>query len=213
MKTDDFIAMLANEVPPVDRRAPGRRFALALLLGFASATLLMAAGLGVRPDLAEAIHLPMFWARLAFAAGIGGAALWLTLRLSRPGVRIGARWAGLAAPVAIAWTGMAIVLAQAPAGARVALLLGHTWHVCAILIALLSTPTFAAMLWAVRGMAPVRPRVTGAAVGLLAGATATMAYCLHCPEMSPAFWSTWYLLGMAIPAAVGALIGPRALRW
>jgi hypothetical protein len=95
----------------------------------------------------------------------------------------------------------------------VALLLGHTWRVCPILIALLSTPTFVAMLWAVRGMAPVRPRVTGAAVGLLAGATATVAYCLHCPEMSPAFWSTWYLLGMAIPATIGALIGPRALRW
>jgi hypothetical protein len=40
-----------------------------------------------------------------------------------------------------------------------------------------------------------------------------MAYCLHCPEMSPAFWSTWYLLGMAIPTVVGALIGPRVFRW
>jgi hypothetical protein len=213
MKTDDFIAMLANEAPPVDRRAPGRRFALALLLGFAAATLLMAAGLGLRPDLADAIHLPMFWLRIGFATCIGIAALWLTLRLSRPGLRIGARWASLAAPVAVAWVGMAVVLAHAPTDARVALLLGHTWRVCPILIALLSTPTFLAMLWAVRGMAPVRPRVTGAAVGVLAGATATVAYCLHCPEMSPAFWSTWYPLGMAIPAAIGALIGPRVLRW
>jgi hypothetical protein len=213
MKTDDFIVMLANETPPVDRRAPARRFALALLLGLVAATVLMAAGLGLRPDLAEVVHLPMFWLRLAYPACIGSAAMWLTLRLSRPGVRIGSRWAGLAAPVAVAWIGMAVVLAQASADSRVALLLGHTWRVCPILIALLSTPTFAAMLWAVRGMAPVRPRVTGAAVGLLAGATATVAYCLHCPEMSPAFWSTWYLLGMAIPATIGALIGPRALRW
>jgi hypothetical protein len=213
MKTDDFIVMLANETPPVDRRAPARRFALALLLGLVAATVLMAAGLGLRPDLAEVVHLPMFWLRLAYPACIGSAAMWLTLRLSHPGVRIGSRWAGLAAPVAVAWIGMAVVLAQASADSRVALLLGHTWRVCPILIALLSTPTFAAMLWAVRGMAPVRPRVTGAAVGLLAGATATVAYCLHCPEMSPAFWSTWYLLGMAIPATIGALIGPRALRW
>jgi hypothetical protein len=186
---------------------------LALLLGFAAATVLMAAGLGLRPDLADAIHLPMFWLRLGFAGCIAVAALWLTLRLSRPGLRIGARWVGLAAPVAIAWVGMAIVLIHASADARLPLLLGHTWRVCPILIALLSTPTFLAMLWAVRGMAPVRPRVTGAAVGVLAGATATVAYCLHCPEMSPAFWSTWYLLGMAIPAGVGALIGPRVLRW
>ncbi|MGY3229142.1 hypothetical protein ACVWWJ_000626 [Luteibacter sp. HA06] len=213
MKTDDFIAMLANGTAPVDRRAPARRFALALLLGCTFATLLMAVGLGVRPDIAEAIHLPMFWLRLGFATSIACAALWLTLRLSRPGVRIGARWAGLAAPVAVAWVGMAVVLAHAPAGARLPLLLGHTWRVCPVLIALLSTPTFSAMLWAVRGMAPVRPRVAGAAVGVLAGASATMAYCLHCPEMSPAFWSTWYLLGMAIPTVVGALIGPRVFRW
>lgn len=213
MKTNDFIGMLANQTPSVDRRAPAHRFALALLLGLVAAMLLMAAGLGLRPDLAEVVHRPMFWLRLALPVGIASAAMWLTLRLSRPGVRIGARWAGLAAPVVVAWAGMAVVLARASADSRVALVLGHTWRVCPILIALLSMPAFAAMLWAVRGMAPVRPRITGAAVGLLAGATATVAYCLHCPEMSPAFWSTWYLLGMAIPATVGALIGPRVLRW
>jgi hypothetical protein len=197
----------------VERRAPGRRFALALLLGLAAAMVLMAVGLGLRRDLNEVVRWPMFWLRLAYPACIGSAAMWLTLRLSRPGVRIGNRWAGLAAPVAFAWIGMAAVLTQVPVDARLALVLGHTWRVCPILIALLSTPAFAAMLWAVRGMAPVRLRATGAAVGLLAGATATVAYCLHCPEISPAFWSIWYLLGMAIPAVVGALIGPRVLRW
>lgn len=213
MKTDDLIAMLANETAPVDRGAPGRRFALALLLGFAAATVLMAAGLGLRPDLNEAIHRPMFWWRLGYAASIGAAALWVTWRLSRPGVPIGPRWGAVATPVLAGWIAMAVVLGQVSADARLPLFLGHTWHVCPILIAILSMPTFVAMFWAMRGMAPVRPRVAGAAVGLLAGATATVAYCLHCPEMSPAFWSTWYLLGMAIPAAVGALIGPRALRW
>lgn len=213
MKTDDLIAMLANDAPPVDRRTPVRRFGLALLLGFVGAVVLMITGLGLRPDLADAIHLPMFWLRLALPTSIGAVTLWLTMRLSRPGVPIGSRWAGLAAPVAIAWIGMAVVLARVSADARLPLILGHTWRVCPVLIALLSVPTFAAMTWAVRGMAPVRPRVTGATVGLLAGATATMAYCLHCPEMSPAFWSTWYLLGMAIPAIVGSLIGPRFLRW
>jgi len=213
MKTDDLIAMLANETEPVDRRAPGRRIALALLLGLAAATVLMAAGLGLRPDLGEAIHRPMFWGRLGYAGSIGAAALWLTLRLSRPGVRIGARWVGVAAPILAGWIAMAVVLAQVSADARLPLLLGHTWRVCPVLIALLSAPSFAAMLWAVRGMAPVRPRMTGAAVGLLAGATATVAYCLHCPEMSPAFWSFWYLLGMTIPTVVGTLIGPRVFRW
>jgi hypothetical protein len=213
MNTDDLITLLATQAPAVDRRAPARRYALALLAGFVAALLLMAAGLGVRPDLGEVVHRPMFWLRIGYALAIGGAALWLVLRLSRPGVRIGARWSALAAPVALTWTGMALALAHVSADERVSLLLGHTWRVCPILIALLSAPTFIGMLWAVRQMAPVRPRVTGAAVGMLAGATATVAYCLHCPEMAPPFWSTWYLLGMAIPAAIGALVGPRALRW
>jgi hypothetical protein len=49
--------------------------------------------------------------------------------------------------------------------------------------------------------------------GLLAGATATMVYCLHCPEMGVPFWGVWYFLGILIPAAVGLLLGPRLLRW
>ncbi len=115
----------------------------------------------------------------------------------------------LATPVALGWVAMAWVLAHAAPGTHLPLILGHTWRVCPILIAALAMPAFVAMLWAVRGMAPVRPRLAGAAVGLLAGATGTVAYCLHCPEMAPPFWSTWYLLGMLIPAALGILAGPR----
>lgn len=51
------------------------------------------------------------------------------------------------------------------------------------------------------------------AAGLLAGSTATLAYCLHCPEMQVPFWGAWYLLGMLVPTLVGALAGPRLLRW
>lgn len=213
MKTDDLIALLANGTPPVDRRVPARRFSLALLLGLASATVLMVLLLGFRPDLAEAVRVPMFWVRLAFATAVAAGALLLTVRLCRPGMPAGAGWTALSVPVALAWAGAALVLLQAPAGMRGPLLLGHTWKVCSTLIATLSLPSFAAMLWAIRGMAPVRLRLAGAAAGLLAGGTAAMAYCLHCPEMAPPFWSTWYLLGMLIPAVIGALLGPRVLRW
>jgi hypothetical protein len=40
-----------------------------------------------------------------------------------------------------------------------------------------------------------------------------VVYALHCPEMAAPFIGIWYLLGMLIPAAVGAAIGARALRW
>jgi hypothetical protein len=62
-------------------------------------------------------------------------------------------------------------------------------------------------------LAPTRPTIAGAAIGLLAGAIGTLGYCLHCPEMHVPFWATWYLLGMAVPAAIGSLLGKSVLRW
>jgi len=38
-------------------------------------------------------------------------------------------------------------------------------------------------------------------------------YALHCPELAAPFIGLWYLLGVLIPAGIGALIGPRLLRW
>jgi hypothetical protein len=213
MKTDDLISLLARQAQPVDRRAPARRFGFALLCGLASATVLMAVFLGVRPDLRQVIPMPIFWLRLGFAVAVGAGALVVTLRLSRPGVRVGAGWMGLSLPIAAAWIASAVIVLGAPADDRLPLILGHTWKICSTIIAVLSLPSFAAMLWAVRSMAPVRLRLAGASAGMLAGATAAVAYCLHCPEMAPPFWSVWYLLGMLAPAALGALLGPRVLRW
>jgi hypothetical protein len=74
-------------------------------------------------------------------------------------------------------------------------------------------PVFITVFWAMRGLAPTRPRLAGAAGGLLAGATATVAYCFHCPEMGVPFWAVWYLLGMLIPTLAGTALGPRLLNW
>ena len=74
-------------------------------------------------------------------------------------------------------------------------------------------PVFAAMVWWLRGLAPTRLRLAGAAAGFAAGTTAALVYTLHCPEIEPPFLAVWYVLGMAIPAALGASLGPRLLRW
>lgn len=76
----------------------------------------------------------------------------------------------------------------------------------------LQEPGFLAIVKAVGGLAPTRLRLAGASAGLLAGATATVAYCLHCLEMGVPFWAVWYVLGMAIPTAAGALLGPKMIR-
>jgi hypothetical protein len=96
-------------------------------------------------------------------------------------------------------------------GERMGLVLGHV-GVAPVRIALIG-PAFAATFWAMKGLAPTRPVAAGAFSGLLAGAVGAAVYCLHCPEMASPFLGTWYLLGMAIPSAAGAVAGPRLLRW
>ncbi|MFM0417943.1 DUF1109 domain-containing protein [Paraburkholderia aromaticivorans] len=213
MKTDDFISLLATGVTPVDRRALTKRFGAAVLIGAAGATLIMAVVLGIRRDLAEVALTPIFWAKIALPLCVMIGSLWMSTRLARPGVRTGGSSWLIAAPVAAVWLAGAYVLMAAPGEARLALVLGKTWRVCPFNIAMLSIPGFIAVFWALKGLAPTRLALTGAAGGLLAGSTATLAYCLHCPEMGIPFWGAWYVLGMLLPAVVGAVLGPRLLRW
>jgi hypothetical protein len=213
MNTEDLISLLSTGVAPVDPRVSARRFGRAVVLGGAGAAVLMAVVFGLRPDLAVVSRTPLFWARLAFPVALGAAALLLVTRLSRPGATIGKLWAAPAVPVVVVWCAAVALLCLTAPDARMPLVMGHTWRTCPFNILLLSAPAFVAVFWAIRGLAPTRLRLAGAAGGLLAGSLATMAYCFHCPEMSVAFWAVWYLLGMSLAAAIGSAIGPRVLRW
>ncbi len=155
----------------------------------------------------------MLWVKIAFAGALAAAALFAALRLSRPGARLSRIPPALAAPVLAMWALAAATLARAEPSRWPQLFLGETWASCPFLIAMLSAPLFAGAIWAMRNLAPTRLRLAGAAAGLLAGAMATLVYSLHCPEMQAPFLAFWYLLGMLIPAAAGALAGPRLLRW
>ncbi|GLU34338.1 DUF1109 domain-containing protein [Trinickia caryophylli] len=213
METDRLISLLATGVTAVDPRVAARRFSWALIAGAIGSTLLVVLFYGVRPDLRDMLVTPLFWAKVALPVLLAAGALAVTARLARPGAAVGRALGGIVVPLAAVWIAAGLVLALAPAGERSALVLGQTWRSCPLNIAFLSIPGFIALFRAVAGLAPTRLRVAGAAAGLTAGATATVAYCLHCPEMAVPFWAVWYILGMLIPAALGALAGPRWLRW
>ena len=213
MKTDELITMLASGADAVEPHPLRRRFALALGWGAFGTTLLMAILLGVRPDIAEAARLPMFWVKVALPAALLAGALLATIRLSCPGVRLGRVPAAIAAPVLAIWLFAAIVLLGAAPAERSQLVFADTWAYCPIIIAALSVPLFGALLWAMKGLAPTRLALAGAAAGLLAGAGGALIYSLHCTEMAAPFLGIWYVLGMSVPAAVGAVIGPSVLRW
>lgn len=213
MKTDELITVLASGAGAVEPGAWQRRYATALGWGAFGATFLMALMLGVRPDLVDALRLPMFWVKLAFPAALFAGALLAVLRLSRPGVPLGRAPVVIAAPVLAMWLLAAVVLVGADPGERKELVLGFSAASCPFTIALLSVPLFGAALWAMKGLAPTRLALAGAAAGLLAGSGGALVYALYCPEMAAPFIGIWYLLGMLIPTALGAILGPRLLRW
>jgi hypothetical protein len=213
MKTDDLIRLLAAGVPATAPGEARRRFALALGWGAFGTTLLMAVWLGVRADIGAAVLLPMFWVKLAFPGALLAAALAAALRLSRPGAAPGRAAAVVAAPVLAMWMLAGAVWLDAAAGERSALVLGVSAGTCAITIMLLSVPLLVAVQWAMRGLAPTRPALAGAAGGLLAGAGGALVYALYCTEMAAPFIGIWYLAGMLMPAALGALLGRYLLRW
>lgn len=213
MKTDDLITLLASGAAPVDHHAVAKRFTVAVIAGLATATLLDITVLGVRADLAVVAATPLFWAKVAFPLSLMIGALSVVTRLARPGITPGPGKLLIFAGIALVWIGALYAMAGAAPDTRVAMIFGKTWRVCALLITLLSIPGFIAVFWALRSLAPTRLTLAGACGGLLAGAMATVAYCLHCPEMEVPFWGTWYLLGMMVPTMVGAGLGRWGLRW
>ena len=63
----------------------------------------------------------------------------------------------------------------APEAAHAHLFFGGSWRVCPLLIVLVSAPIYAAIVLALRQMAPTNPIAAGAAAGLFALGTAGFA--------------------------------------
>jgi hypothetical protein len=157
---------------------------------------------------------PGFWLKLAYSGALGGLGLVLAARLSRPGARIDlvltGSAAGLVALIAVIATTQ---LVNAPAELRMPMMMGHSWSLCPWLIVTVAAPIYLAMALGLRGLAPTRPTLAGAAAGLAAGGIGAAVYALHCPEYEPAFIAVWYTAGILVSAGLGALIGSRLLRW
>ena len=213
MKTDDLISMLAASATPVPKHVASRRLSTALLVGLPMSFVIMLLVYGLRRDLMEVMERPMFWVRLVFPICVAAGAYVMVERLARPGARIRHAWLWLAVPVLVIWSMAAYMLFSAPAGERPALLMGQTWRTCTANIGVVALPVFIAALVALKGLAPTRPALAGCAAGLMAGGAGAAVYALHCQELAAPFLAVWYVLGISLPAAVGALIGRRFLRW
>jgi hypothetical protein len=211
VKTNDLVAHLAQDAGPARAIAP----TLALGLGFGAfvSLVLMLALLGLRPDMATAIATPMFWMKLGYAVALAAVALPLVLTLARPtGYVTRLAWLFLL-PIGVLALMAAWRVMNAPPDARMGLFMGGSSSVCTLRIVLLSLPILAGAFYAVRRFAPTHLESAGAITGILAGATGTFIYALHCTESAAPFVVVWYTLGMVATGVIGGLLGRYVLRW
>jgi hypothetical protein len=211
--TEDLIVRLSRDLRPARKGVVARRLAVALAAGLVVSLVGISLSLGLRPDFPHAMASRMFWMKLAYAGAYAAVGVLCVERLARPAGAAASRLRWLAAPaigIALAAT---LQLAQAPTAQVRHLVMGHSAMICPWVIAATSAPLLITLVWAVRGLAPTRLRLAGALVGLTAGGFGALIYCLHCPEVGAPFVAIWYSLGMLIPCAIGALVGPRLLRW
>ncbi len=212
MRTDDLIVELAGGLKPAG--GVGRPMALAVAIAIVGGLVILMLGpWGVRPDIAQAVRSEPFWMKASYTLAFAAAGALLVERLGRPGGRGGAGWVVLGLAVAAIATLAAFELARLPIASWPADVMGDSAKICAVSVMLISAPAFVAAQWLMRRLAPTRPRLAGAAAGLLASGLGATVYGLFCQETAAAFTAIWYTSAMLVWPAVGALIGPRLLRW
>jgi len=213
MSPPDLIDRLVADLRAGPRHEVFRRLLIGAGLGGGVSVVLIGLFLGFRPDMARVALIPMFWIKFAYVTAIAALALWSADRLARPGESGWRRGVWIAAPVIMLVTLSAWRLFEAPPPMRMPLVMGQSAAVCPWLIVGSSLAPLAGLIWAMRGLAPVRLRQAGGMIGLAAGGVGASAYALHCPEQAAPFLAVWYTLGIAAAGGLGAILGPVLLRW
>lgn len=212
MDTDDLIRTLAADNDTHEGPVSNMLLVALLLAAPVSAAMLLAE-LGMRKDFMTAIGNPFFDLKFAVTIALAGAAIAISLHLSRPEASLG-RWAWLLAiPVGLLGIGIMGEMMMPNRAPMTTRLIGTNSRVCMIAIPLLSLPLLAAALLALRRGAPSRPAVAGAFAGLLSAGLGATLYASHCTDNSPLFVATWYTIAVAFVAAIGALAGSRVLKF
>jgi hypothetical protein len=211
MKTADLVnSLAADAIAPVRL---GRRLGPALALGAAASLALFMAGLGPRPDFAEAARTVRFDLKFVDALALAAPSALLCWRLMRPDARPGALALLLVAPFALLAGAVVAELLLVPPDLWGTRLIGTNWLHCLTLIPLLSIAPLTALILAMRAGAPLHPALTGALAGVAAAGVAAMIYASSCADDSPLFVASWYPLATLVVVAAGALAGRRFLQW
>jgi hypothetical protein len=212
MKTDQLINLLSTNLEPVKRGETKKTLTWTILAGGLAAVCLMFATVGLRPGGGSFLsgYLVLKLLFMLILIGTGAALLAKLISPGQDGHKL--YMVILLAFLAVGGAGIcALVLGPAPA--RGEMMMGSQWATCALCIPLFAIVPFSALIWALRKGAPTNLRRTGAVAGLVAGALGALAYAFHCPDDSLPFIALWYGGMVALCTLLGAILGPRLLRW
>jgi hypothetical protein len=213
MTTNDLIARLTGELKPVSRTAVIQRVGTGLGISLVASAVLMVLWLGMRPDLAEASTTMMFWTKFTYTLILAVAGGWAVKRVAHPIGSIRVHLGLMAATIVVMNVLAFAQLAMTPPEEHMAMLKGRTITVCTFNIVMLSLPLLIGAFWVLRGLAPTRLTLAGAAAGLAAGSIASLVYSFHCDESAMPFIAVWYTLGVLVAGLIGAITGRFILRW
>jgi hypothetical protein len=212
METEQLIRTLAAD--NMHRARPvGFVLGLGLLAAAPVSLAMFLSKLGVRPDVMTAIHNPFFGLKFVVTLALAIAAIAVSLHLSRPEVSLKGWWWLLLIPVGILAAGIASEMMMPQRVPMMVRLIGSNSRICMTAIPLMSLPLLAGALIGLRHGATTRPAAAGAIAGLLSAGLAATLYASHCTDDSPLFVATWYPIGIALVAGVGALVGSKVLRF
>jgi hypothetical protein len=210
-KTPDLIDALVECATPVRRlRPPLVRGALWLALA-AFILALLAIGHGVRTDLAERLHQPVFAVSIAAALATGVLAAAAAFMVSLPDRS--QWWLALPAPALAVWVGtigygcMTDWVVIGPDGVR----LGETLRCFATLV-LTSVPLAMALAVMLRYAALLRPGAVTLAGALAVAAITSSALSLFHDLDATMMILIWNLGTAALITGLGSLFGRRVLR-
>jgi hypothetical protein len=209
MNTDDLIARLSANVKPVRRQKLKLGLILASMAALGACVVIVLVSQGVRPDFEKsgtAVAL-----KVIFSAAFAAAALPVAARLASPDRTAGV-WLRVGAGLLVASVLIGAVAIMTHADGSVGPVYEGFPYAFVAIPALATPASFLIFAW-YRRFAPTRLALAGGSVGGLSGGLGAMAYALICPVDSAGFVSTWYGASILVCTLVGALVGPRVLRW
>jgi hypothetical protein len=210
MKTDDLIAALAADTLPQPTVA--QRLARSLPIALAVCVAAFIAFWGPRADIGVVLtSLAVLKTVLPFVlfvlAAVG------VVALANPGMRADRRLAVIGVFAVVLAAVFVFYLLRGGVSGLVMALSKPSLAVCLVSIPLLGLPLLAATLWSLSTGAVLRPRLTGAVAGLMAGGASASVYSIYCDLDMALYVIPAYGAAILSLALFGAWVGPHFLRW